>query len=228
MISVRNEPDVRHQRPRSISIRLSLAGGGWQGRAIFPAGRGASGAAIGAALGVVRADRDRAAERSPSERERIVRRGRAMPGGAGAGRMIPVPSLTRIWLASGVTDMRKGFPGLAAQAERVLKAEPYIRQPRRRHGHAAEQFYRSVICDSASEISFHRSATATSTQRRATLVRSAIPSTILQNNFQTALRLIFCKPLPAHCIALHNTKAQANYHVYSVNQPSHATTISTV
>ena len=39
--------------------------------------------------------------------------------------MIPVPSSTRVWLASGVTDMRKGFPGLAAQAERVLKADPY-------------------------------------------------------------------------------------------------------
>ena len=35
--------------------------------------------------------------------------------------MIPVPSSTRVWLACGVTDMRKGFPGLAAQAERVLK-----------------------------------------------------------------------------------------------------------
>ena len=41
-----------------------------------------------------------------------------------ARRMIPVPSSTGVWLASGVTDMRKGFPGLAAQAERVLKADP--------------------------------------------------------------------------------------------------------
>ena len=39
--------------------------------------------------------------------------------------MIPVPSSTRVWLACGVTDMRKGFPGLAAQAERVLEADPY-------------------------------------------------------------------------------------------------------
>ena len=36
--------------------------------------------------------------------------------------MIPVPSSTRVWLACGVTDMRKGFPGLA---ERVLKADPH-------------------------------------------------------------------------------------------------------
>ena len=35
--------------------------------------------------------------------------------------MIPVPANTRVWLAAGVTDMRKGFAALAAQAEAVLK-----------------------------------------------------------------------------------------------------------
>ena len=45
-----------------------------------------------------------------------------MPRGPGLGRMIPVPSSTRVWLASGVKDMRKGFPGLAAQAGRALRA----------------------------------------------------------------------------------------------------------
>ena len=75
--------------------------------------------------GIGRSDRDRIVERSPGERERVVRRGGAVPRGPGFGRMIPVPSSTRVWLASGVTDMRKGFPGLAAQAERVLKADPY-------------------------------------------------------------------------------------------------------
>ena len=39
--------------------------------------------------------------------------------------MIPVPSNTRVWLAAGVTDMRKGFNGLAAQAERVLFSDPH-------------------------------------------------------------------------------------------------------
>ncbi len=39
--------------------------------------------------------------------------------------MIPVPSNTRIWLAAGVTDMRRGFNTLAAQAETVLAADPY-------------------------------------------------------------------------------------------------------
>ncbi len=39
--------------------------------------------------------------------------------------MIPVPAHTRIWLAAGVTDMRKGFAALAAQAEAVLKQDPF-------------------------------------------------------------------------------------------------------
>lgn len=39
--------------------------------------------------------------------------------------MIPVPSPTRVWLAAGVTDMRKGFAALAAQAETVLKQDPF-------------------------------------------------------------------------------------------------------
>ena len=39
--------------------------------------------------------------------------------------MIPVPSNTRVWLAAGVTDMRKQFNGLSALAERVLKQDPF-------------------------------------------------------------------------------------------------------
>ncbi len=39
--------------------------------------------------------------------------------------MIPVPSNSRVWLAAGVTDMRKGFNGLSALAEKVLAADPY-------------------------------------------------------------------------------------------------------
>lgn len=39
--------------------------------------------------------------------------------------MIPVPSNTRVWLAAGVTDMRRGFDTLAAQTERELAADPY-------------------------------------------------------------------------------------------------------
>ena len=39
--------------------------------------------------------------------------------------MIPVPAQTKIWLAAGVTDMRKQFNGLSALAEAVLKQDPY-------------------------------------------------------------------------------------------------------
>ncbi|MCP4234752.1 MAG: transposase, partial [Aestuariibacter sp.] len=38
--------------------------------------------------------------------------------------MIPVPANTRVWLAAGVTDMRRGFNTLAAQAENTLAADP--------------------------------------------------------------------------------------------------------
>lgn len=34
-----------------------------------------------------------------------------------------MPSNTRVWLAAGVTDMRRGFNTLAAQAEKVLELE---------------------------------------------------------------------------------------------------------
>ena len=39
--------------------------------------------------------------------------------------MIPVPVGTRVWLAAGVTDMRRGFSSLAAQAEAALGLDPY-------------------------------------------------------------------------------------------------------
>lgn len=39
--------------------------------------------------------------------------------------MIPVPTSTKIWLAGGVTDMRKGFVSLSVLAEKVLRQDPY-------------------------------------------------------------------------------------------------------
>ncbi len=38
--------------------------------------------------------------------------------------MIPVPSGVRVWLATGHTDMRKGFPGLSLLVQETLKADP--------------------------------------------------------------------------------------------------------
>jgi transposase len=39
--------------------------------------------------------------------------------------MIPVPAGTRVWLAAGHTDMRKGFNGLAVRIQEVLKRDPH-------------------------------------------------------------------------------------------------------
>jgi transposase len=39
--------------------------------------------------------------------------------------MIPVPAGTRVWLAAGFTDMRKGFDGLALRVQEVLKHDPH-------------------------------------------------------------------------------------------------------
>ncbi len=39
--------------------------------------------------------------------------------------MIPIPANTKVWLAAGVTDMRRGFATLAAQAEKTLKQDPF-------------------------------------------------------------------------------------------------------
>ena len=39
--------------------------------------------------------------------------------------MIGLPSETRVWLASGATDMRRGFDGLSMTAQDVLKEDPF-------------------------------------------------------------------------------------------------------
>ena len=39
--------------------------------------------------------------------------------------MIPVPASTKVWIALGVTDMRKGFNGLSALAEKQLRQDPF-------------------------------------------------------------------------------------------------------
>ena len=39
--------------------------------------------------------------------------------------MIGLPSETRVWLASGATDMRRGFDGLALVVQGVLKRDPH-------------------------------------------------------------------------------------------------------
>ncbi len=42
--------------------------------------------------------------------------------------MIGVPSGTRVWLAAGLTDMRRGFDGLAALVQNALTQDPFSGQ----------------------------------------------------------------------------------------------------
>jgi transposase len=39
--------------------------------------------------------------------------------------MIALPTGTRIWLVAGVTDIRRGFDGLAAQVQHMLAVDPF-------------------------------------------------------------------------------------------------------
>ena len=39
--------------------------------------------------------------------------------------MIELRASTRIWIAAGVTDMRRGFHGLSAKVQTVLEQQPY-------------------------------------------------------------------------------------------------------
>jgi transposase len=39
--------------------------------------------------------------------------------------VITLPSGTRVWLAAGHTDMRKGFDGLALHVQQVLQLDPH-------------------------------------------------------------------------------------------------------
>ena len=42
--------------------------------------------------------------------------------------MMGLPTGTKVWLAAGVTDMRKGFNGLSAQVQTVLHENPFSGQ----------------------------------------------------------------------------------------------------
>ncbi|MGY4182964.1 transposase [Bradyrhizobium sp. USDA 4518] len=40
--------------------------------------------------------------------------------------MIAIPGNVRVWLATGYTDMRRGFPSLALQVQEVLHKDPLL------------------------------------------------------------------------------------------------------
>ncbi|WP_157783667.1 IS66 family insertion sequence element accessory protein TnpB [Bradyrhizobium liaoningense] len=43
--------------------------------------------------------------------------------------MIPLPAGVRVWLATGHTDMRKGFPSLALQVQEILHRDRLPTRP---------------------------------------------------------------------------------------------------
>ena len=71
-------------------------------------------------------DGDRALRRRADHCRRGRRRDGAGARGSGFGApMIPVPAGVRVWLATGRTDMRKGFDGLALIVQETLKRDPH-------------------------------------------------------------------------------------------------------
>lgn len=71
-------------------------------------------------------DRDRHRGRAAPDRgSRCRRRGSAADcRSAGAACVIPVPTGVRVWLATGYTDTRRGFPGLSLQVQEELRRDP--------------------------------------------------------------------------------------------------------
>lgn len=49
--------------------------------------------------------------------------------------MIALPAKTQIWIAAGVTDLRRGFTGLSAQVQTKLEQSPFSG-----HGTKASRF----------------------------------------------------------------------------------------
>ena len=77
-----------------------------------------------------RDDRDRVFQRSAASYHGRGR-SRDVDGGGGCavgwkGPMIPLPSGVRVWLATGHTDMRKGFASLALLVQEVLERGRFL------------------------------------------------------------------------------------------------------
>src|SRR5215469_454812 len=46
-------------------------------------------------------------------------------GAGGLGAMIALPTGTQIWIAAGITDLRRGFTGLSATIQTALEQNPF-------------------------------------------------------------------------------------------------------
>src|SRR5580700_4800638 len=72
-------------------------------------------------------DGDKAFERNTSYR-RCRGCGDAACGTGVSSGMIGLPAGTRIWIAAGVTDLRRGFTGLSGMVQTALKENPFSGQ----------------------------------------------------------------------------------------------------
>jgi transposase len=67
--------------------------------------------------------------------------------------MIPLPAGVRVWLATGYTDMRKGFPSLALQVQEILHRDPlcgHLFCFRRRRGNLLKVIWHDVLISTGS------------------------------------------------------------------------------
>ncbi len=75
-------------------------------------------------IGAAGSDRDRADGRVSRDRRQRCRCGGVTPGPERPGVIvIPLPQGVLAWLATGHTDMRKGFPSLSLQVQQVLRRD---------------------------------------------------------------------------------------------------------
>ena len=68
---------------------------------------------------------DLKASRRNSSHCRNCGRGGVARGARVSGRMIGLPAGTRIWIAAGVTDLRRGFTGLSGMVQTALQENPF-------------------------------------------------------------------------------------------------------
>ena len=126
---------LRREREPGVHMasRSSASAGGGAGTGAFVSS-GGGGAESGTRPGrVAHDDRGRAMQWASDERDGFVRCRGPLPTGSRACSMIPVPGSTRVWLCAGVTDMRRGFPGLSAQVP-DSQGRPVLRSPVRLPG----------------------------------------------------------------------------------------------
>ena len=74
--------------------------------------------------------------------------------------MIAIPGNVRVWLATGHTDMRRGFPSLARLVQEDLNRDPHLcigrdyvaEAPDARPGRAARHFIRHIRSDAGEQL----------------------------------------------------------------------------